>query len=198
MIVLPCEYNQEEEFVKNDKILSQLKDIPDRPLFLSSMAAKGLEFHRVWIYKFGDNCTDGFARTFSKEIPYDEQLKYEYFLNKLYVAVTRARKDLIIIDTEKGEQKLWSLTTKINIPENYEDKIESITYGNHYGLSEFGQSDPLEMARQLSQKDDPKLLRQASDFYRRAGEEKDALLYEAKALELEGNFKKTLGINTLN
>lgn len=193
MIVLPCEYNQEEEFVKNDKILSQLKDIPDRPLFLSSMAAKGLEFHRVWIYKFGDNCTDGFARTFSKEIPYDEQLKYEYFLNKLYVAVTRARKDLIIIDTEKGEQKLWSLTTKINIPENYEDKIESITYGNHYGLSEFGQSDPLEMARQLSQKDDPKLLRQARTFIAELAKKKMLYYMKQRHWNLKEILKKRWG-----
>ena len=190
VVILPCEYNQEDEFVQRDPLLRRLKDSPRPPTFLSPMAVKGLEFPRVWLYKFGEYCPDNF---FDSLIPYDDRLRNEFFLNKLYVAATRAQRDLLVIDTAIGEQRLWkhALNTNPISDKTLPKGVEGITRGGPYKLDrDFEQLDPLEMADQLAETDNPRLLRQASDFYRRAGEERKALYCEARALELEHRYAK--------
>lgn len=200
VVILPCEQGQEMEFVNNDPILQRLSKQEKYPIFQSPMTAKGLEYPRVILYGFGDVCPEKFFASQSGEL----NLENEYFLNKLYVAATRAMKSLIIVDTKTGKEKLWKHTlepeaSKINIektknPKKWSgDLVKGVTSGDHYEphLQEVIQ-DPLEIARKLEEsgQNDPGLLRQAMEFYHRGGNEPKARHCKAKSLEADGNFKQ--------
>ena len=62
------------------------------------MAAKGLEFSRVVLYKFGEECLQHYKKLLNPlrtGQPYGESqdgLPYEYFINRLYVAADRPKR----------------------------------------------------------------------------------------------------------
>lgn len=205
VVIIPCEYGQEESYIQQDPLLSKLNSQPNKPLFFSPMQAKGLEFQQVILYGFGKDCPPNF---FDPNASIDEKLRNEYFLNKLYVGVTRAREYLLIVDPPTGEYRLWKRAVEEN--EETEENIDAvgvppirpeelivwpkeliggITSGVYYAAINTQKEPPLKIAERLEKAaTNPKLLRQASDFYRRAGEEEKAKRCEAKALELEKKF----------
>lgn len=200
VIILPCEQGQEKEFVESDLLLSALSKRNNYPTFQSPMTAKGLEYSRVILYGFGDACPEKFFTSSTSEI----HLENEYFLNKLYVAATRAMKSLIIVDTKTGKEKLWKFTLgqnhiqplikKSRNPQKWEtERVSGVTSGDYYDPQmEQVTQDPLEIARKLEEagQSNPELLRQAMDFYNRAGEEAKARHCEAKSFEAEGKYKQ--------
>ncbi|KPL89101.1 helicase domain-containing protein [Ardenticatena maritima] len=188
IVILPCEHNQEEEFVAQDPLLRQLQQQATPPTFLSPMAAKGLEFSRVWLYKFGEYCPENFFK--SDNIPYDERLRNEFFLNKLYVSVTRAQRSLNIIDTEEGKRRLWDKALTLP-PVEEKDLLGSITIGDVFGLQEGAeQLDPMELAEQFLASGRPHLVRQAGEIYRRSGKMEKSNYCRAYALELERKYRE--------
>lgn len=200
VIILPCEQGQEKEFVENDRLLLALSKKSNYPTFQSPMTAKGLEFTRVILYGFGDACPEKFFKKSVSEL----QLESEYFLNKLYVAATRAMKSLIIVDTKSGKDKLWKFTLgqeqikpfieRSKSPSKWEsERVAGVTSGDYYDPQiEQVTQDPLEIARKLEEAghNNSELLRQAMDFYHRAGEESKAQRCEAKSFEAEGKYKQ--------
>jgi superfamily I DNA/RNA helicase len=72
---------------------------------LSAISAKGLEFKKVILYKFGEECNRSVWNLKSQGI--DQRVKVEYFFNKLYVAASRATEHLFVVDSEKGDRQLW-------------------------------------------------------------------------------------------
>jgi hypothetical protein len=114
VIILPCQEGEETEYIENDQFLSQLaKD--DVRNFLSPMSAKGLEFSRVVLYKFGDDYYQNYSqllRPLETGRPHtenpEEGLPLEYFLNRLYVAASRPKRRLFIVDTKIGIESLWN------------------------------------------------------------------------------------------
>ena len=200
VVILPCEPGQEKEFVENDPLLLRLSKQDKYPIFQSPMTAKGLEYPRVILYGFGDACPAQFFNSRPEEL----HLENEYFLNKLYVAATRAMKSLIIVDSKTGNEKLWKHTlgqeaikpfvTHAKNPKKWtNDLITGVTSGDHYEphLQEVTQ-DPLEIARKLEEsgQNDPVILLQASEFYHRGGDENKARHCKAKSMEADKNFKQ--------
>jgi len=121
VILVPCAEGGEEEYVRKDPLLNSIresreeearkKDAPAAKLLvMSAMAAKGLEFVRVVLYKFGDEAVrdPAISSLFASVAPHadlllkERTLGAEYFLNRLYVASSRAREVLLIVDTERG------------------------------------------------------------------------------------------------
>lgn len=200
VVILPCEQGQEKELVENDPLLLRLSQQNNYPIFQSPMTAKGLEYPRVILYGFGDACPDRFFTSQAGEV----NLENEYFLNKLYVAATRAMKSLIIVDTKTGKEKLWKNTLGQDVIRSYIEKsknpkkwsidlVNGVTSGDYYEPQiEQVTQDPLEIARKLEEagQNEPELLRQAMDFYHRAGEEGKARHCKAKALEADGSYKQ--------
>ena len=110
IIIIPCDEGGEIDFIKRDGVLSKMypnisSQDPAGNVH-SSLSAKGLEFERVILYKFGEGTTIDWSAEFEKDSERD--LTGEYFLNKLYVAVSRATKFLVVVDTESGDETLWS------------------------------------------------------------------------------------------
>lgn len=199
VVILPCEKNQEAEFINADSELSKLK--AESILFFeqSPIMAKGQEFPTVILYKFGEHIPERF---FNFEHT-DNLLEKEYFLNKLYVGVTRAKQNLIIIDTVRGQQNLWDMALekdqikkcleKMDNPEIWDELTQELTPGEYYKPGDMGQ-DPKELAEmlRLGAKDskNPDLLRQAKDFYQREGENIMAKTCQAEIYELEEKYEQ--------
>ncbi len=95
-------------FVKNDKVTNIFKVFD----------FKGDERENIFLYKFGhyfiNNLNIDFEDCLQKRTILDENLEYKLknFFNILYVAITRAKSNLRIIDTAEAYEKFWS---KFNI-----------------------------------------------------------------------------------
>ena len=95
------------EIYKNDKIFKRLDiDRLDMPIDV-----KGLEYHTIVLYRLGDFYLKNYKNI--KKIIYngfknkESSLPYEYFFNNFYVAITRAKNRIIIIDSEDAKKEFW-------------------------------------------------------------------------------------------
>ncbi|HEV2225385.1 MAG TPA: UvrD-helicase domain-containing protein [Nitrososphaerales archaeon] len=97
-----------------DAVLNKI----DRDLELFTVSeAKGLEFRLVVLYKLGSSEDANRLRSYltpkrttqSAEPTIKDEIVLLYFLNRLYVALTRAKLYLIIIDTAAGIKNFWSI-----------------------------------------------------------------------------------------
>ena len=114
--ILPCESSNRGKFIDDDPILKEhlcrADHVPGKeggykyPVF-SAQDIKGLEYDKVAVFGFGafdKNPKDGynsrFANLIKKGISETDShlLEMEYFMNRLYVAVTRPKKQLLILD----------------------------------------------------------------------------------------------------
>lgn len=91
-IIVPVNSGETEDYRSKHPILKDL-DI------ISAVDAKGVEFVEVAVYGFGQMWLEGVSQT----TDYEER----FFFNKLYVAVTRAQHELVIIDTEEAKESFW-------------------------------------------------------------------------------------------
>jgi len=205
-IIVPCFKGEENNYVINDESLNKTvkKDDTGVPMnVLSAVRAKGLEFERVVLYGFGKDCPEDLFKRLDKDENtnnYDaaQSLPHEYFVNRLYVATSRAKRRLFIIEDADCFNNLWRFV-------NEEQTIKSILEGvrnkedwkNNYGYIYEGddnswnedKEEPQKIAKQLkesgiNEKDSFKL-RQAAQYYDQ--DSADQKLCLAYAYEYEGN-----------
>lgn len=206
-IIVNCEDGEEVSYVRTDPVLNKVfpdASDDDLPAFVfSSAAVKGLEFPKVVLYKFGE--TDAEIRWQD----YDETtlaLEAEYFFNKLYVGVTRATKNLYVLDSRDGIEKVW--TRFDNAPlralsDRHPDffrvpDIEGVVTGEighideGFDLAGREEENPEQNARSLMQfgieTRDARHLRRAQSYFRRVRNEAMAKTCEAHALQFDGNY----------
>lgn len=125
IILIPCDEGAEKEFIAQDSLLSALySEITTETSWniLSAISAKGLEFKQVILYRFGEACHINFGD--DNPVTTEED---KYFLNKLYVAASRATEKLFILDTFEGEIKLWSYASDRNYLNRFLTRIEDQT-----------------------------------------------------------------------
>lgn len=114
VIVWPEEKDQVSKLYEGEQALGKV----DRQLDLYTVSeAKGLEFKLVVLYKLGSSSEANRLRGYlapkqmsgrSRPTIKDE-IELLYFLNRLYVAVTRAKLYLVVIDSQSGIKNFWSL-----------------------------------------------------------------------------------------
>ena len=120
VVVLPCNDGQEAEYIAADPALNawlkpQHNGVTLIPC-ISVISAKGLEFERVVIYGFaGDRPRQLLEKNQNKSAS-DQLINTEYYLNKLYVAVTRARSQLIVVDQAKAYTEFWQSFEQAALP----------------------------------------------------------------------------------
>ncbi|HBB33703.1 MAG TPA: hypothetical protein DDZ80_17285 [Cyanobacteria bacterium UBA8803] len=210
IIIVPCEEGEETAYASTDEVLSkilpQLGNSADatnnQPIknILSAIAAKGLEFKKVILYKFGEDCNHNVWNLQG----IDQKVKVEYFFNKLYVAASRATEYLFVVDTEKGDRQLWQyasdealLQAMLGYAKNkdrWEDKVTTISPGTPKTVRELREEDPGAIALEFETKglsaENPDLLRRAQQFYSDLGDSAQADSCEAWALKFEGCFRE--------
>ena len=100
-----------EEVLNIQKSEQMLKSIDHNLNLYSISEAKGLEFRLVVLYKLGSSQE---AQTWKRyvaerrKISLEDEIPLLYFLNRLYVAVTRAKSFLVVVDTKPGVDDFWS------------------------------------------------------------------------------------------
>ncbi|MCB1658680.1 MAG: hypothetical protein KDI39_10665, partial [Pseudomonadales bacterium] len=106
-----CLDGQETDYIKQDPTLQQYLQLrEDGSTSIPAMSvirAKGLEFQRVVIYGFALDCPSNLDLSGQTAINSEQKIHHEYFLNRLYVAITRARNQLLVIDQDAAAQKFW-------------------------------------------------------------------------------------------
>lgn len=212
IFIVPCEAGGELEYIRNDEFLAPLfpgasEEHPPKNV-LSAIQAKGLEFPLVILYKFGEQ----FAREFGRSLwdcwtaDGEHPLELEYFFNKLYVAASRGMSDLVVVDTEAGEQLLWQYATMtaengespelrrwLERVENrplWEGHIGGIGWGENLGDLDLDnrESQAKEFEENGRSQKDAVSLRRAKQFYRELGKLEEADLCEAWALRFDRRF----------
>jgi hypothetical protein len=213
VIILPCQEGEEEEYVNQDDFLRNLAiSEVDIRNFLSPMRAKGLEFSRVVLYKFGrayrqqyPNLFDPLLTGKSHSDNKDASLPLKYFMNRLYVGASRAKNRLIIVDDDEGIEALWN-NDKIKSLENLlklyrhsakfgwtTDIINYVQKGIEDNWTQ-DRDDPSILAEEFHKvgltERDPYKLRLAEANYLRCGEPGNAKLCRAERLEMEKQLSK--------
>lgn len=200
-LIVPWEEGELFERIRDDDLLSREYPEPSSENPPTNIYAvtqvKGLEFERVILYKFGDSY-EGAAWDSPESAPMKEQ----FFFNKLYVAASRATDRLFVVDTDAGDQRLWSHHSKDELHSLLEtlsaegqsdfdiQHIDAIQVappgtGTHLWIADYLRvgNDLFDAAREA---EDPILMRQARDNFRRAGKDSIANRAEAWALRFEG------------
>jgi tetratricopeptide (TPR) repeat protein len=203
MTIVNCMLNEEQEYVKNDIDLSKVVQLDDQgtPInVLSPTRAKGLEFARVALYGFAATLPGDLLSLLDKEnIDADTLLPFEYFVNQLYVAASRPKRRLFIIDKQQDLDRLWKIANDETLQEKmwkrlgdskmkWSGSIGGFVFGNVDSWNE-DRGNPEENAERFKQQgilsSDPFLLRSAAALYENVGKSSMAQFCRAHALKLE-------------
>jgi hypothetical protein len=122
VFVIPCNEGEEIEWIRGDSELSVNINIHNETadiLVLSASSAKGLEFPHVAVWKFGNQ--NGLDKLINKPENEDpaQLLPLQYHINKTYVAVSRAKSKLYILDDDTGINYLWRVTKDSDLINSY-------------------------------------------------------------------------------
>jgi tetratricopeptide (TPR) repeat protein len=216
VIIVPAHENGEDEFVGTDMLLSGFRQEQGAwaRTVLSPMRAKGLEFQRVIIYKFGDRALseapqllDTLSSGTALGGDRDRRLQLEYFVNRLYVAASRARSSLLIVDTRQAIEKFWKplgiepsddrllaayATVDANAAAGWSDENIGRLYEGSVEQWMSGGDDPLEIAEKFLEQGraagDLFLLRRAAAIFERHKKAAKAKLCDALASEVEEDW----------
>lgn len=203
-IIVPCMLNEEQGFVQKDEYLKsvvQTDDLGTPVNVLSPARAKGLEFGRVVLYGFADKEPEKLLASLEKSDQDDDSLlPFEYFVNQLYVAASRPKRRLFIIDSQKGRDSFWKIANDEALQQKLWNRLSKgkEIWAPHIGGFEIGtidswsedRGDQEENARLFKQQGmvqhDPFLLRSAAVSYENLGKSIEALECRAHALNFEG------------
>ncbi|MCB1656610.1 MAG: hypothetical protein KDI39_00075 [Pseudomonadales bacterium] len=212
VFIVPCAENEETDYIQQHEFLKtyiQVNEDGSTSLpVLSASRAKGLEFNRVVVLDFARHIPRPLKSILesykTQDLNMESDLALQYFLNRLYVAVTRAKRQLIILDTEESLHDFWHYFTDpaTQLPLHYLRHTQE-SWQNNLGviadmpissIAADGNNDDnaLENAREFArngrEQKDAYLLRQAGSLFRQVDETMESLLCFAKASELEKQF----------
>lgn len=214
VIIVPCQEGEEERFVREDDFLRSFAwDERDQLVtrdVLSPMRAKGLQFKRVVLYKFGAQALQEFGSALgyflggqAESLAKEDALPLEYFVNGLYVAASRPRQHLMIVDTARALEEFWSFA----IAPDFEDLIDSyssrfdwrpenltkVLPGTDQSWSQ-NRDDPRQLGNDFLSRGragkDPYLLSRAVQNFEAVGDEASAAEARALKLSYEGKLRE--------
>lgn len=210
VVIVPCREGEEAEYVRQDPTLSAHiqfeSEVPTN--VLSAVRAKGQEYKAVIVYGFGEAAPASIEQALRSDpgelgADPDRSLPVQYFLNRLYVAVSRAKRRLVIVDSKEGMKKLWNCEHDEAIEarmlermppavrSEWKDNIAAMVIGTAANLGEES-GDPKENAQAFEAegraRGDAFLLWQAMQAYRSAGDAVKTRECRARALEAEGKL----------
>ncbi len=162
---------------------------------------KGDESEKVVLYKFGCYLKTQIGDIEKLDMS-DENAKIQawFYFNKLYVAITRAQKKLLIVDTARGKEYFWNKLCKlvdVNDSKDYPDWSDLFSgvsfFAETNDKNELIEADPLRTAGNLKQsgidnKDYEKMIR-ASEYYRENNQVNEAIYCKALSFEFRNDWK---------
>jgi AAA15 family ATPase/GTPase len=184
-IIVPVNNDEIEDFKKSHPILNSFDNI------LSAVDAKGIDFSEVVIFGFGEFINN------KKLGAYEAQ----FFFNKLYVAITRAQVELVIIDSDSAKNSFWIPIIKSYLDSSWLkaenlslNKLEDIIIFDSKQIIQSSSSiiedDALRQKEQgIIEKNIP-LLQVASSHFIKIGNRKEYYLCLAEIEEIKENWKR--------
>jgi len=104
IFVVPVDATQKENFIKGDSILEDVNGVEIK----TAVETKGAEYNQVVLYGFGEYYIKEFGElNHDSKVDEDEIFRQAYFFNKLYVGITRAQSELLIIDSKESQDLFW-------------------------------------------------------------------------------------------
>ena len=213
VIIIPCKDGEETSFVKEDARLSawiptDASGVPQN--VLSAIRAKGLEFDRVALYGFGSHAPQDLLQEQEQRSEHDLSLEWilprEYFINRLYVAASRGKKQLFVIDSDEGYRNLWRIfehehfdaiveSFSENEQQSWKDNLGDMLLPGTDDSWNQNKGDPRKNASEYEirgkMNKDPYFLRSAAIIYESLKDAKNAALCRAIAHTYEGDFEKS-------
>lgn len=210
VLIVPCGEGEEVSFIQGDEVLREkvkvVNGVPQM-LVLSANRAKGLEFPRVVLYGFGRWAPDGLLAPLQGKEPYandpDRSLPYQYFINRLYVGVSRPKRRLFVVDSKEGLASFWPFAhdmTKMKAmldglkhgDEKWGGSVALMEMGNANDLALDRATDPLENAKNLEKdgraRRDAYMLEQAAVSFSNANQTMDAARCTGEARRIQCKF----------
>lgn len=184
-IIVPVNYDEIDKYREENPVLKKFDNI------ISAVDAKGLDFSEVVIFGFGDYIIGKNTGIYESR----------YLYNKLYVAVTRAQAELVIIDSKLSKDNFWKpLIDKYLIsdwakqikptPNNFEDIIIFDSGEIIQSSSNILENDAYRQKEQgIIEKNIP-LLQVASSHFIKLGNKKEYFVCLAKIEEIKEKWKK--------
>lgn len=198
IFVVPSDNGDKGEYVEENEILSNVEGAEIK----TAIEAKGAEYNQVVLYGFGEHYLNHFEKSSLNQNDNDvESFRQAYFFNKLYVGITRAQKELIIIDSEESQKEFWEkLVNHSDVSEQYWDVLNdkratTIEYNPNSlkGVLISSQEDARENAIQDKMQglynSNPSRLKVAANQFFKIGEKKEYYNCLAIAEELRLNWK---------
>ncbi len=196
IFIVPYDIKEKTNFSEKTNLLNKITKAEIK----TSIEAKGAEYKQVVLYGFGEYYIENFGSIISSENKKNDFIT-NYFFNKLYVAITRAQTELIIVDSKRSQEFFWEkLVNKIeitnpswNILNEKKDKIIEYNADTINNVLQSTRNDALENARtdkNLGEySSNPARLKVAANQFYKLGLEKDANECLALAEELKYNYK---------
>jgi AAA15 family ATPase/GTPase len=105
IFIIPVDTHEKDNYVKTSSFLSKIAEAEIK----TAVEAKGAEYGQVVLYGFGEYYLKSFGDSLfnSQGREQGDEFKKGYFFNKLYVGITRAQNELIIIDRTDSEVNFW-------------------------------------------------------------------------------------------
>lgn len=203
-IIVPCEEGGEGEWARENG-LADFVDFDEAGVpknVVSPTGVKGLEFPRVVLFGFGGACPLALRKALSETsqpLDGDQAIEPQYFLNRLYVAASRPRKRLFIIDSANHIEGFWNqiftnqdaFTFRSENVSAWEGMTGQVIKGSLESW-EGDKEDSFDTAEKLEREGrlrrDRILLRQAAQSYDTARKPILAKKCRSEALELEERF----------
>jgi superfamily I DNA/RNA helicase len=209
-LIIPCGEGEEVSFIEADPVLREkvkvVNGVPQM-LVLSANRAKGLEFPRVVVYGFGSQAPLGVLDPMQGKEPYaddpDRSLPYQYFINRLYVSVSRPKRRLFIVDSKESLAGFWAFAHELTLmktmlgglkhgAEVWGESLAQMEMGNANDLALDRAADPLENAKNLARdgraRRDAYLLEQAAVSFQNGNQGLEATRCTAEARRIQGKF----------
>lgn len=200
IFIVPVDEDSKSDYIIQNKLLSEIENFEIK----TSVEAKGAEYEQVVIYGFGEYYLNEFGslNASSSMVGANDAFRRSYFFNKLYVAVTRAQKELVIIDSKDSEKGFWrelvndSDVTGSNWSVLNDLRDSTIAYkpGSLKGLIESSREDALTNAMQDKRQGEydqnpARMLVAANQFYK-IGEKEEYYICYALAYEFKLDWLK--------
>lgn len=103
IFIIPVNAQEKEEYIREHNILALIDEVEVK----TSVEAKGAEYEQVVLFGFGEYFIQKFKKLTKNNSNSEDQFKRGFFFNKLYVGLTRAQTELLIIDSDESEECFW-------------------------------------------------------------------------------------------
>ncbi|WP_420601732.1 AAA family ATPase [Flagellimonas sp.] len=197
IFIVPVDTTEKDNYCENSKLLSLVEDAEIK----TSVEAKGAEYKQIVLYGFGEYYLKLFEDLGGEQGANNDEFKQSYFFNKLYVGITRAQKELIIIDSDRAKGQFWEqLVNSAEIDGDYwsilneykeqaieynPDSVSSVLKSNKEDAKFNAEQDKLQGTYD---KNSSRLIVAANQFYK-IGELNEYYFCRALAAEYKGNWK---------